>query len=310
MIHRSCYRFISLFAILLFSSGTQLFGDAIETGLADSIQYHAHHLIRSQNPEIRERAFDFLNRNLGTFMEEFSPAADSFPRLEGLAVLENKTERLRVVTYQLYQDTSSYLYGGWVQSARLDDPVFLTDASEPWEMDPDLDFLDMDPENWYGALYYEMKTLVSTPEEQIILLFGLDNYRFFTKRKLIEAMIIRDGEIRFGRSMVAMEEDMPREYWKKRFILDYSVQSPPSLRFDEELGMIIFDHLIFMPSDIPQQKIMRVPDGTYSGFEIDTVRQKLAFVEKVFHETMEEAPDGRETAGPKRDLFGNPIDDN
>lgn len=309
MIHRFCCGLTSLLTIFLFSSGTPLFGASLQTGLTDSIRHHAHQLIRNQNLEVREMAFDFLNRNLGTFMDSFSPATDSFPRLEGLAVLENKAERVRVVTYQLYRDTSDYRYGGWVQSPRLNAPVFLTDNSEPMEMDPDLDFLEMDPDNWYGALYYEMKTMVSKPGEQIILLFGLDNYRFFTKRKLIEAMIIREDEVRFGLSMVAMEDDLPREYWKKRFILDYSVQSPPSLRFDEELDMIIFDHLIFMPSNIPQQRIMRVPDGTYSGFEIDPSHQKLVFVDKVFNETMEEAPDGRESAGTKRDLFGNPIDD-
>lgn len=276
--------------------------------ITDSIAFHARELIRNHDLTVREKAFDYLNDHLGSLIVQYPDYTDSFPHFEGLAVLENPKLGLRVVTYQLYRDTSTYEYGGWIQSDYLDQPVFLTDTSEMWESDTDLDYLEMDPENWYGVLYYEMKPLSVSEEGMTILLFGLDNFHFFTKRKIIETLVISDGEVSFGQSVVSMEEDLPRDYWKKRFILDYSVQAPATLRYDKERDMIIFDHLIFMPSDIPAQRIMRVPDGTYSGFEIVEEEQKLVFIEKVFHEVLEVAPVGRADSQVNRDLFGNPID--
>lgn len=274
----------------------------------DSIKHHARELIRNQDLTTREYAFDYLNEHLGRFLESYADYADSLPPVEGLAILQPADLPLRIVTYQLYRDTSTYEYGGWIQSKYLDKPVFLTDASPLWENDPDLDYMEFDPGNWYGVLYYDLMPLTRTGDEISLLLFGLDNYRFFTKRKLLETLVIRDGQVRFGKSVIEMEEDLPVDYWKKRFILDYSVQAPATMRYDPEWEKIIFDHLMFMPSDIPQQRIMRVPDGTYSGFEIVEEVPKLVYIEKVFWQTMDEAPGGRAQEDVKRDLFGNPID--
>ncbi len=283
-------------------------GNTQTSDSADSIAFYARELIRNHDLAVRERAFDYLNTHMGDFLSGRTDFRDTFPRMEGLAVLEREQLSLRIVTYQLYRDTSTYEYGGWIQSEKLPNPVFLTDASEMWETDTDLDYLELGADSWYGALYYEMKPLAVTETGMTILLFGLDNFHFFTKRKILETLVIGDGKVSFGQSVISMESDLPRDYWKKRFILDYSVQAPASLRYDQDRDKIIFDHLIFMPSDIPAQKIMRVPDGTYSGFEIVEEEQKLVFIEKVFHEVLDEAPDGRAVSRDKRDLFGNPID--
>lgn len=310
MISRIQYSICSFYLLLLLLiSGIGVSGHGQTPVSLDSIAFHASELVRNQNLADRENSFEFLNLHLGGFLTQYPEYTDTFPRLEGLAVLENSQLRLRIVTYQLYRDTSTYVYGGWVQNDQLDQPVYLSDASEMWESDSDLDYMEMDPDSWYGALYYEMKPLSVSEDGMIILLFGLDNFHFFTKRKILETLVISDGEVSFGQSVVSMEAELPRDYWKKRFILDYSVQAPASLRYDEERKKIIFDHLIFMPSDITAQKIMRVPDGTYSGFEIVEEEQKLIFIEKVFSESMDEAPDGRAESQEKRDLFGNPIDD-
>lgn len=273
---------------------------------SDSIEYYAYELVRNHDFDIREKAFHYLNENLGSYLDGYADFQDSFPRFEGLAVLENMTLNLRIVTYQLYRDTSTYEYGGWVQSDRLDTSVFLTDASARWSDDHDVDYMNLDPRNWYGALYYQLHPLAESKDEMTILLFGLDNYHFFTKRKILETLVIKKGRVGFGKSVIEMEPGLPVEFWKKRFILDYSVQAPATLRYDSERKKIIFDHLIFMPSDIPEQKIMRVPDGTYSGFDIDEKEQKLVFVEKVFDEVMDEAPGGGKKSKEKRDLFGDP----
>lgn len=270
----------------------------------DSIEFYAHELIRNQEIQVREKAFEYLNENLDEYLSGYADFKDTFPRYEGLAVLEDKDLQIRIITYQLYRDTSTYVYGGWVQSKNLEKPIYLSDESQIWEKDSDVDFMILDPANWYGALYYQMKVLSNSDNQISILLFGLDNYHFFTKRKVLDILVIQDSTVHFGKSSIEMEKGLPEDFWKKRFILDYSVQAPATLRYDQDREKIIFDHLIFMPSDIPEQRIMRVPDGTYSGFEIDKENQKLTYIEKIFDQVMEEAPGGRPKSGTKRDILG------
>lgn len=297
--------FINLIVICFI--GFPLKGDTQSLTLMDSVKHHASELIRSKDSMVREEAYLFLNENLGDLLADYDSFNDSFPEIEGLSVLENQDLEIRMISYQLYRDTSSYVYGGWLQTKKHTSPLFLTDLSEQMKDDPDLDFMTLSTGQWYGALYYQWHPFIISEDEWVLLLFGMDNYHFFTKRKILETLVIKDGNISFGKAVIETEPNLPAVYLKKRFLLDFSVQAPATLRYDADRDMVIFDHLTFMKSDIPQQKVMRVPDGTYAGFKLDSVSNKLTYMEKVFDQVMDEAPGGRPKSAVKRDLFGNPL---
>src|SRR5699024_6976390 len=241
--------------------------------------------------EKRIESFDFLNEHVGPWLSDYK---DALPEVEGLAILEEPESGLMIVSYELYRDTSSYEYGGWVFDPKWDAPLFLEDYSVDFEDDEDLDYMTFSADYWYGLLYYQIFPLSRTEEKSVYLLFGLDNYHLFTKRKVLEILVIENDKITFGAPVIEMDSDLPAEYRQNRFIIDYSVQAPATLRYDSDHEKIIFDHLVYMPSNYRAQKVMKVPDGTYSGFEIFPDQQKILFVEKVFHQVMDEAPGGRE----------------
>src|SRR5690625_3098812 len=188
--------------------------------------------------------------------------------VEGMAIIEEPSTGLRVISYELYRDTSTYDYGGWIHLEGWDKPVFLEDHSRDLEDDEDLDFMTLAPDYWYGMLYYQVVPLTISDDKSIYLLFGLDNDHLITKRKVMEVLVIEGDDIRFGAPVIEMDPDLPREYRQNRCILDYSVQAPAALRYDTDHDKIIFDHLMYMRSDYKEQKVMKVLDGTYSGFEI------------------------------------------
>lgn len=274
----------------------------------DSIRTHGLRLISDTSLQHREYSFRYLNRNLGRWMEQQLAKQDSVSEFPGLTVQRDKAGDLHIVTYELYRDTSDYLYGGWMKLPGKSEAVFLQDASREIEEDPDLDYMELDPEYWYGTLYYQLYPFLDQGKRKVYLLFGLDNYHFFTKRKVIDVLVLEDGIVRFGAPVIETEPDLPKEYRKNRFILDYSVQAPASLRYDPDHKKIIFDHLIFMRSDYKEQKVMKVPDGTYSGFELIPEKEKIVFIEKVFHQTLEEAPGGRPEPKVKRNILGEPVE--
>src|SRR5690606_5434828 len=62
-------------------------GNGQTTDRADSIAFHARELVRNQDLAVRERAFDYLNTHMGDFLSAHTDFRDTFPRMEGLAVL-------------------------------------------------------------------------------------------------------------------------------------------------------------------------------------------------------------------------------
>lgn len=270
----------------------------------DSIRFHGKQLIRNHSLEERVKSFNYLNENVGLWLQQ----SHIVPETEGMAILHEPNSGMIVVTYELYRDTSTYEYGGWLYHLDWEAPVFLNDQSADFEDDEDLDFMIFSPDYWYGLLYYQIVPLTRHGDRNIYLLFGLDNYHLFTKRKVLETLVIEDGKISFGAPVIEMDADLPAEYRKNRFIIDYSVQAPAALRYDTDHDKIIFDHLVYMPSNYKAQKVMKVPDGTYSGFELLPGQEKIQFVEKVFHEVMDEAPGGREKPKVKLNIIGEPMD--
>src|SRR5690625_7817786 len=75
----------------------------------DSIRQHARRLITERSLDKRTESFDYLNRNVGDWlMQNGVPEQE----VEGMAIIEEPSTGLRVISYELYRDTSTYDYGG------------------------------------------------------------------------------------------------------------------------------------------------------------------------------------------------------
>lgn len=273
----------------------------------DSLSKVSLQLVRDTSLIQREAAFTYLNHNLGDYIKKFP---DQIASLEGLSVLTTPESNITLITYQLYRDTSDYRYGGWVVLGDQGQIIPLKDQSMVWEDDADIDYQVFDPESWYGVVYYQIQPIIQHNDRSIYALFGYDGYKFFTKRKILDFLVVEPSGVSFGAPLIQYDPSLPESYNKSRFILDFAVQAPATLRYDEQHQKIIFDHLMFMKSDIDRQGIMRVPDGTYVGFTISD-NGYLVYEEKVFDQVLEEAPDGRSPSenAPKNALFGDDFVD-
>src|SRR5690625_4463626 len=73
-----------------------------------SIRHHARRLITERSLDKRTESFDYLNRNVGDWlMQNGVPEQE----VEGMAIIEEPSTGLRVISYELYRDTSTYDYG-------------------------------------------------------------------------------------------------------------------------------------------------------------------------------------------------------
>ncbi|NUN99822.1 MAG: hypothetical protein HUU01_04310 [Saprospiraceae bacterium] len=189
-----------------------------------------------------------------------------FDRVKAVSIQYPPDSTFRIFTWQLYVDTSDYRYYGAIQMNTPDLKLYpLVDRSFNLKSNPEQALLT--PEEWYGALYYNIRE-VKNGKEKYYLLFGYDGFTFFNKRKLIDVLTFQqDGKPRFGAPVFVHEKKGFPTTTKNRVMLEYSAESSVKLNYEETMEMIVFDHLISM-GGVYGQGAGNFPDGSYEAYEL------------------------------------------
>lgn len=209
-----------------------------------------------------------------------------FDRLRSISILYAPDSSFRIFSWQLYVDTSEYRYFGAIQ---MNEPELnLTPLIDRSFNVQDLENAELPSDNWYGALYYNIKAF-DTPEGKKYLLFGFDGFQFFIKRKVIDVLHFKEGKPVFGAAVFAHANEPNRPPLKKnRVVLEYSAEASVKCNYDEFEEMVIFDHLMPMKSHFPGIKTVHVPDGTYEGYKF--ANGYWQHINKVFNYSISEPP--------------------
>lgn len=217
----------------------------------------------SQLQAVRMQAFDALEKTLLLALGQ-AGSFDLDLELEGLSELRPKDNAFRILSWQLYIDKDSYRYGGLLQKA--DGTCYsLQDKSE--EVNPLL-FAKLKPENWHGALYYNIREFEHKGKKKY-LLFGLNSYSFLHRRKLLEVLHFGGpgGSPRFGERLIEIPDGRGGRRMVSRFVMQYSAAVSVSLNYSAEDNMIVYDHLV-QGNPVPDAGPANVPDGSYCGLRL------------------------------------------
>lgn len=220
-------------------------------------------MLYSTNCDINK---DSLNNELvKTFAETLSLNESFFytwPDLDIIGKVRSSDQLINVFTWHLQDEKSNYYYYGIIQqripNRRKDDKIVihhLHDGSENIRK-PETQLLK--PENWYGALYYSIAPF-SYRQEKWYILLGFDFNNSFSNKKIIEILKIEDEKPTFGGNIQTGQET------QKRIILEYSSQTVTTLRYDEKLQRVVFDHLTPLDPILRGNFRFYVPDGSYDA---------------------------------------------
>ncbi len=206
-----------------------------------------------------DRAANYLQEVLmypGSWKLDYSSLNDV------IKILESKDKRVRIFTWGI-KLTDDYYYYGFIQ--RYDKKSHTTYFYRLFDRSDQLKDADkryLDSWNWYGCVYYKIFTN-KYRRHTIYTVLGTDPDGDLLNRKIIDVITFRgNGAPRFG-------YDFRNEFGQpvKRFIFEYNNQASMLLRWDDRLGMIIFDHL--SPSE-PRYKGLHQfygPDFSYDGLK-------------------------------------------
>jgi hypothetical protein len=209
-----------------------------------------------------------------------------FDSLVTCSKLMSPDSSFRIFTWQLQINEDYFKQRGAIQMRSANGElklIPLIDKSESIEKPED--FIGSN-NNWIGAIYY--KILKHTFNQiDYYTLIGYDENSIRSNKKIIEVMRFEEGVPVFGGPYFMVPNDQIIPHFPNRFIMEYKKSAGVRLNYDNDLGMIIKEHLISETNE-PHRKWTMIGDGDYEGFVWK--KGKWVYVEKVFDQ---KTPEGK-----------------
>jgi hypothetical protein len=277
---------ISLFIAVLFTclcSFAQPLTKANFTKLKrseDTLKIFAGSMIRDMSASKRFEADSSFIRNLVRLLRTPHSFYYPFDSLETVSRIYAPDSTFRIFSWQFTRDENSYRQRGAIQMRTEDGSLKLYPLIDMSDFTAAPQDSVRTPQNWVGSIYYGMimKTHNNKP---YYTLLGYDDNNMRSTKKWIEVLSFDDaGRPVFGGPYFSIKTDSlkPAKLFP-RFSIEYKKVGRARLNYDQDMDMIIFDHLISEDNQ-PDKPFTMVPDGDYEGFKWTNGR--WVHVDKVF----------------------------
>ena len=253
--------------------------------------------------EARFAACRNLIRELVTSLDRPNSFAYGFGDLPGLSVQYAPDSSFRIFSWELTVDRDGYRHYGAIQRNTAELQLIpLLDRGDDWLENPENAIVRAD--NWLGYVVYRIAEGGSYRGRPYYFVLGFDSYEAYRRRKILDVLSFdAEGNPVFGLPVFTTytESDLLLA-GRARMIMLYGAEASMALRFDPELGGIVYENLILVPGNYGEGPVY-MPDGSYRMLKLgdDGMWREE---EQVFDHKYEEAP--REVPKPSegRDLLG------
>lgn len=230
----------------------------------DTLGLMAHLIVNDSLEENRFAATKKMIKTLVSALKVKNSYHYPFKQVKTISIQYPADSTFRIFTWQLYVNKDEYRYYGAIQMNNKDLKLFpLIDRSKDVQ---NVDYKELTPQDWYGALYYNLKEF-DTPEGKKYLLFGYDAYSFYERQKLIDVLYFKNKKPVFGAPVIAFPNPAGELERQNRFLLTYSAEASIGCNFDEMEGKVVYNHLTNGSSPY-QDKPTKIPSGSYDGFAL------------------------------------------
>jgi hypothetical protein len=186
----------------------------------------------------------------------------AFDSLKNMGKVTSSDGMLRIYTWNLPFANGTNKYYGFLQyrNDKNTSLVFrLTDAGD--EIDQPEEAV-LTPDNWYGALIYEI-VVKKYQGDVYYTLLGSDPHDLFVARKIIDVVYFTDeNKPLFGKPIFFIQNRLIN-----RMVFEYSAKVQMSLRWNNNMNMIIYDHLSPSKPLYTGNHQFYGPDFSYDGLK-------------------------------------------
>jgi hypothetical protein len=245
-----------------------------------SAYFYCDAMVNAIDGKNRMEAVAQFNKQFKADLEAPNSFNKTFSEYKWISIKGDTSKTFRIITWQVKDDENNHFQYGYVQKS-TGELFTLKDAIHT--IDKDSEYSLLTPDDWYGALYYNLKE-IKVKGAPAYLLFGYDANNDRDRVKIADVLSFENGKPVFGKEFFNMNDPNKPDI-KSRIILDYTNVSNVSLNYNQDLEMIMYDHLATVKGVAQDGGPARIADGTYSGFEWKG--NQWMFVDKIANEISE-----------------------
>jgi hypothetical protein len=233
----------------------------------DSLKKHSLKIVNGEDAAIRFRSDSNFTKIMVRALLQKNSFYFPFDSLKSISRLYSPDSSFRIFTWQVVKDDTYCRQRGFIQKKTTDGSLKLfplRDVSEFTEADTDT---IANTGGWIGAVYYR---IIEKEREgrTCYTLLGYDENNTRTTKKWIDVLWFDENGnpvlgLKDAFSFAADSLPLPPV---SRFLLEYKKDARARVQYDEEMDMIIFDHLVSETNE-PKKKYTLIPDGDYEGFQ-------------------------------------------
>jgi hypothetical protein len=292
--------------LLIFLAGNTCFSQYLSSSekkflqkKEDSLKKVAIQILKGRNAQDRFSADSQFTKIFVRALQTKNSFYYPFDSLTTIAKVTPKDSVFKIFTWQLVINGDMVRQHGAIQMRTADGSLQLFPLIDKTDLINNINDTITSNFAWVGALYYkviEEKAFGKT----FYTLLGFDDNNLSSDRKIIEVLTFKNGKPVFGGPFFSFRDNSLHKKSMARYIMEYKKNASPHLNYDNEMGLIMLEHLISETGE-PQKKYTYIPDGDYEGLKWQD--GKWVYIEKVFNQI---TPEGQvPLPAPVRDAKGN-----
>ncbi len=251
----------------------------------DSLSKLGRQIVADEEVAVRFRSDSQFTRILVRALRVPHSFHFPFDSLVTISRLYAPDSAFRIFTWQVSKDEDVHRRHGAIQMKTADGSLKLFPLIDRSIIIKNQEDTITNHEWWIGAIYYKI-VLKKHNNKTYYTLLGYDENSIRSTKKRIEVMSFdAKGNPVFGGQFFAFDQDTLKKPSQSRFSIEYKKNGNARIIYDDELDMLIYDHLI-SESNEPAKKYTYIPDGDYEGFK--WVNGKWQHIEKVFNQKLED----------------------
>ncbi len=186
----------------------------------------------------------------------------TFSQVKTLGKISSPNQKIRIFTWNLPLKDGTNRYFGYILYKTAGDNINMRRLIDQSATINDPDMAALNADNWYGCLIYAVVEKKISGDTYYTLL-GYDPENIFTSRKLVDILWFNDkNEPVFGKALFNYNKRM-----QCRIIFEYAAKVQMSLKWNENMNMIVFDHLSPSKPSYTGNYQYYGPDFSYDGLK-------------------------------------------
>ncbi len=238
-------------------------GQTIQNDAPKVLEKLYKHLINNYDDNDRLLINDSIRFIIDRYVKSDTVFNHRFKNLRYLGQITSRDSLLKIITWNLVLNSGNSRYYCYIirkqEPGKSNIVHRLTTTYSELPIKTDTIYTEQD---WYGALYYEIKPFI-TDKKQCWVLLGIDYGNPVISRKIIDVLSFApDSSLIFGKKWFNSGIGV-----KFRDVFEYSSNGMISLRFQSD-SSIVFDHLVpFSPAQKDNHEYYG-PDYSFDAYNL------------------------------------------